>query len=86
MMAIGFLGFWSVLTAAGLVQGAAKVYEIPYIQSVVATHPYMVGRVIFGAMIIFAQPIFLYNMWMTARYGKKLEPATTAPALVPAAA
>ena len=62
MMAIGFLGFWSVLTAAGLVQGAAKVYEIPYIQSVVATHPYMVGRVIFGALIIFAQPIFLYNM------------------------
>jgi hypothetical protein len=32
----------------------------------------MVGRVIFGAMIIFAQPIFLYNMWMTARYGKKV--------------
>ena len=35
----------------------------------------MVGRVIFGALIIFAQPIFLYNMWMTARYGKKLVPA-----------
>jgi cbb3-type cytochrome oxidase subunit 1 len=52
----------------------------------VATHPYMVGRVIFGAMIIFAQPIFLYNMYMTARYGKKLEPQTAAPALVPAAA
>jgi cytochrome c oxidase cbb3-type subunit 1 len=48
------------------------VYEIPYIQSVVATHPYMVGRVIFGSLIIFAQPIFLYNMWMTARYGKKI--------------
>ena len=60
MMAIGFLGFWSVLTAAGLVQGAAKVYEIPYIQSVIATHPYMVGRVLFGALIIFAQPIILY--------------------------
>jgi len=76
MMAIGFLGFWSVLTAAGLVQGAAKVYEIPYIQSVAATHPYMVGRVIFGAMIIFSQPIFLYNMYMTAKYGKKLESKT----------
>lgn len=74
LMAIGFLGFWSVLTAAGLVQGAAKVYEIPYIQSVVATHPYMVGRVIFGSMIIFAQPIFLYNMYMTAKYGKKIVP------------
>jgi hypothetical protein len=36
----------------------------------------MVGRVIFGAMIIFAQPIFLYNMYMTAKYGKKLEPKT----------
>jgi hypothetical protein len=32
----------------------------------------MIGRVIFGAMIIFAQPIFLYNMYMTAKYGKKL--------------
>jgi hypothetical protein len=38
----------------------------------------MVGRVIFGAMIIFAQPIFLYNMWMTARHGKKLVPEAAA--------
>jgi hypothetical protein len=36
----------------------------------------MVGRVIFGAMIIFSQPIFLYNMYMTAKYGKKLESKT----------
>jgi acyl-CoA synthetase (AMP-forming)/AMP-acid ligase II len=83
MMAIGFLGFWSVLTAAGLVQGAAKVYEIPYIQSVAATHPYMVGRVIFGAMIIFSQPIFLYNMYMTAKYGKKLGSKTQEDTTVP---
>ena len=85
MMAIGFLGFWAVLTAAGLVQGAAKVYEIPYIQSVVATHPYMVGRVIFGSLIIFAQPIFLYNMWMTARHGRKLAPQA-GPGAMPAPA
>ena len=84
--AIGFLGFWAVLTAAGLVQGAAKVYEIPYIQSVVATHPYMVGRVIFGSLIIFAQPIFLYNMYMTARYGKKKAPEPTPSATAAAVA
>ncbi len=75
-----------MLTAAGLVQGAAKVYEIPYIQSVVATQPYMVGRVIFGAMIIFAQPIFLYNMWMTARHGRKLAPESPTVGAAPAAA
>jgi hypothetical protein len=43
--------------------------------------------VIFGAMIIFAQPIFLYNMWMTARYGKKLVPeAPVRPMAAPAGA
>jgi cbb3-type cytochrome oxidase subunit 1 len=52
---------------------------------VVATHPYMVGRVIFGSLIIFAQPIFLYNMWMTARHGRKLAPQA-GPGAMPAPA
>ncbi|HHJ35815.1 MAG TPA: cytochrome-c oxidase, partial [Gammaproteobacteria bacterium] len=79
LTAIGFLGFWVALTGGGLVQGAAKVYEIPYIESVIATHPYMVGRAVFGLMIIGAQPIFLYNMIMTARHGERVED-TPAPA------
>jgi hypothetical protein len=37
----------------------------------------MVGRVLFGGLIIFAQPIFLYNMWMTAKFGKKIAPEST---------
>ena len=39
----------------------------------------MVGRVIVGALIIFAQPIFQYNMYKTARYGKKIETAPIRP-------
>jgi len=78
LTAIGFMGFWISLTGAGLVQGAAKVYEIPYIESVIATHPYMVARVIFGLMIIGAQPLFLYNMIMTALRGEKTDESTTA--------
>ena len=52
----------------------------------IATHPYMVGRVLFGGLIIFAQPIFLYNMWMTAKYGKKIEPVKAGGQTAPAPA
>jgi len=86
MTAIGFLGFWISLTGGGLVQGAAKVYEIPYIESVIATHPYMVGRAVFGLLIIFSQPIFLYNMVMTALYGEKEEEEKPVGAAAPATA
>ncbi|MBI5198096.1 MAG: cbb3-type cytochrome c oxidase subunit I [Nitrospirae bacterium] len=73
MTLIGFAGFWTALTAAGIIQGAAKVYEIPYVDSVVATHPYMVVRMWFGLLIISAQWLFLYNIYKTVTVG---EPST----------
>jgi cytochrome c oxidase cbb3-type subunit 1 len=73
MTLIGFAGFWTALTAAGIIQGAAKVYEIPYVDSVVATHPYMVARMWFGLLIIAAQWLFLYNIYKTVTVG---EPST----------
>lgn len=66
LMTIGFVIFWTSLTSAGLIQAAAKVYEVPYIDSVVATHPYMVARSWGGMMIIVGQWIFLYNIFRMA--------------------
>jgi len=66
LMTIGFIIFWTSLTAAGLIQAAAKVYEIPYVASVQAAHPYMVARSWGGFMIITGQWIFLYNLYRTA--------------------
>jgi cytochrome c oxidase cbb3-type subunit 1 len=42
------------------------VYEVPYIDSVVATHPYMVARSWGGFLIITGQWIFLYNAYRMA--------------------
>ncbi len=66
LTSIGFIIFWTSLTAAGLIQAAAKVYEVPYIDSVVATHPYMVARSWGGFLIITGQWIFLYNAYRMA--------------------
>ena len=66
LMTIGFIIFWTSLTAAGLIQAAAKIYEIPYVASVQAAHPYMVARSWGGFMIITGQWIFLYNLYRTA--------------------
>ncbi len=66
LMTIGFIIFWTSLTAAGLIQAAAKVYEIPYVASIQASHPYMVARSWGGFMIITGQWIFLYNLYRTA--------------------
>jgi len=66
---VGFCIYWISMTIAGLIQGAGKIYEVPYIDVVVAEHPYMIARWIGGTMVFTGNVVWLYNMWMTAREG-----------------
>ncbi len=66
---IGFCTYWISMTIAGLIQGAGKIYEVPYIDVVIAEHPYMIARWIGGTMVFTGNLVWLYNMWMTARVG-----------------
>lgn len=66
---IGFATYWISITIAGLIQGAAKIYEVPYIDVVIAEHPYMIARWVGGTMVFTGNIVWLYNMWMTAREG-----------------
>ncbi|VAY89326.1 conserved membrane hypothetical protein [mine drainage metagenome] len=66
---IGFTTYWVSMTIAGLIQGAGKIYEVPYIDVVMAEHPYMIARWIGGSLVFVGNCFWLYNMWMTARAG-----------------
>lgn len=66
---IGFTTYWISMTIAGLIQGAGKIYEVPYIDVVMAEHPYMIARWIGGSLVFVGNCFWLYNMWMTARVG-----------------
>jgi cytochrome c oxidase cbb3-type subunit 1 len=66
---IGFSIYWISMTIAGLIQGAGKIYEVPYIDVVIAEHPYMIARWVGGTMVFTGNLVWLYNMWMTAREG-----------------
>jgi len=66
---IGFCTYWISITIAGLIQGAAKIYEVPYIDTVIAEHPYMIARWVGGTMVFTGNVVWLINMWMTAREG-----------------
>jgi len=69
MLLIGFSLYWVSMTISGLIQGAAKIYEVPYVDVVIAEHPYMIVRWLGGTMVFFGNIIWLYNMVMTARAG-----------------
>jgi len=69
LLLIGFSTYWISMTIAGLIQGAGKIYEVPYIDVVIAEHPYMIARWLGGTMVFSSTLIWLYNMWMTAREG-----------------
>jgi cytochrome c oxidase cbb3-type subunit 1 len=73
MLLIGFSLYWVSMTIAGLIQGAGKIYEVPYLDIVIAEHPYMIVRWIGGTMVFMGNIIWLWNMYMTAKHGKKLE-------------
>jgi cytochrome c oxidase cbb3-type subunit 1 len=66
---IGFTVYWVSMTIAGLIQGAGKIYEVPYIDVVIAEHPYMIARWLGGSLVFLGNCVWLYNMWMTTRVG-----------------
>ncbi|HXH71377.1 MAG TPA: cbb3-type cytochrome c oxidase subunit I [Mariprofundaceae bacterium] len=66
---IGFSLYWVSMTIAGLIQGAAKIYEVPYVDVVIAEHPYMIVRWLGGTMVFLGNIVWLWNMYMTARAG-----------------
>ena len=69
---IGFAIYWVSMTIAGLIQGAGKIYEVPYIDVVIAEHPYMIARWVGGTLVFTGNLVWLYNMWMTARAGTEI--------------
>ncbi len=66
---VGFTTYWVSMTIAGLIQGAGKIYEVPYIDVVIAEHPYMIARWLGGSLVFMGNCVWLFNMWMTARAG-----------------
>lgn len=63
----GFLAFFSVLTAAGLVQAGDFAQGIPTIAVLPAVRSLWIVRAAAGTVIIVAQYIFAYNMAQTLR-------------------
>ncbi len=64
---IGFLAFFLVLTAAGLVQASGFSRGIPIISILPGIEPLFIGRAVAGTIIFFAQYLFAYNIVRTLR-------------------
>ena len=62
---LGFIGFFSVLTAAGLQQAGGWSQGIPFITIIAGVVPMWIGRALFGSIIVVAQYIFAYNVVRT---------------------
>ncbi len=62
---VGFVGFFSALTAAGLVQASAWWNHLTVPVVMLQMKPYMIGRALFGGMIVVGQYVFGYNVLRT---------------------
>ncbi|MBM2840315.1 MAG: Cytochrome c oxidase subunit I-like protein [Bacteroidetes bacterium] len=67
LTAIGTLVMFVDLMAAGLVQGFLWRGLAPWEDSITFSIPFWMIRTVTGAMIFFAQFLFVYNMWRTAK-------------------
>ncbi len=65
MTVLGFVGFFSVLTAAGLVQASMWSRGIPTSEVVASLRPYYIARATSGGVIITGQLVFFYNIART---------------------
>jgi cytochrome c oxidase cbb3-type subunit 1/cytochrome c oxidase cbb3-type subunit I/II len=70
LILLGLVGFFIVLTSAGLVQGQAWLNGETVYHVLPALKPYMVLRLAFGMMIITGAAIGLYNVIMTLIKGE----------------
>ncbi len=64
---VGIVGFFGVLTAAGLVQGGAWASGETVYRALPLISPYMGLRALFGVSILTAALLGFYNVWMTLR-------------------
>jgi len=85
MTTVGFIGFFVVLTAAGLVQASGFKQGIPIVQILPGIRSLWIGRAASGTVIIFAQYLFAYNIIRTTLTARALpadkpETADAAPA------
>jgi cbb3-type cytochrome c oxidase subunit I len=64
---IGFIGFFAVLTAAGLTQAGGYAQGLPTVMVLPAVRTLWIGRAVSGTLIIFAQYVFAYNVFRTVR-------------------
>jgi cytochrome c oxidase cbb3-type subunit 1 len=79
MTVLGMLLMFLALTAAGLVQGYLWKSLAMWEHSLISSFPYWTARTISGVMIITAQFLLFYNMYMTARRpGEPVEDAAPA--------
>jgi len=85
MTTLGFLGFFFVLTAAGLTQATGFSQGIPTIAILRGVRPMWIGRAVSGSVIIAAQYLFAYNAFRTLT-GKKMSTETPEPTPAPTAA
>jgi len=72
LVLFGITGFFLVLTAAGLVQGAAWNQGLMIIRELPARFPYMVARAVLGLFILTGSVIGLYNFLMTLWKGEQI--------------
>ena len=87
MTTVGFLSFFLVLTAAGLVQAGGFKQGIPIVQILPGIRSLWIGRAAAGTVIIFAQYLFAYNIIRTTLAARSLpaDKPETADAALPAA-
>lgn len=71
LITIGFLGFFWVLTIAGLIQGQAWLRGVPEVNVIPMIRPYYIARAVFGAMIVVSGIIQAYNIYRTVRSDTK---------------
>ena len=77
---VGFLSFFTVLTAAGLVQAGGFEQGIPIVQIIPGIRSLWIGRAAAGTVIIFAQYLFAYNIVRTALAARSVTAEKPAPA------
>jgi cbb3-type cytochrome oxidase subunit 1 len=74
LITFGLTGFFLVLTAAGLTQGNAWHNGETVYRVLPQLVPYMVSRAALGIFILTGSLVGLFNLVMTLRQGRELEP------------
>src|SRR2546421_448733 len=89
LVTIGFTGFFSVLTLAGLQQGLEWEQGVPEVNVLPQLHGYYIARGIFGAMIVLSGIVQIVNIGMTiftdTTERKRRETRVVAEAIAPTA-